>query len=165
MKNLKTTFAILVLTILSISCSKDDDNNSAQTPAPVANDNFIRCKVDGVNYEITGNQIFNYKDASGFNIAYKNTLATTGIDMAIAGEPIVKTYTFNNTNLTTVGRLQYNSPDTYTTGFCDSVSGTLTITAKNGNTIQGTFSFTAKRLLMCTQPAKTITEGTFKITY
>ena len=162
MKIFKTTFAILIIALLSFSCNKDDDNT---TPTPVANDNFIRCIVDGVAYEITGNQIFNYKDASGFNISYNNTLSTTGIDMAIAGEPIVKTYTFNNTNLTTVGRLQFASPDIYTTAFCADVSGTLIITAKNGNTIEGTFSFSGKRLLMCTQPAKTITEGTFKITY
>ena len=160
MKTLKNTFTILFISILTLSCSSDDDS-SGTTP----NDNFIRAMIDGVAYEITGDQIFNYKDASGFNIAFKNTVLTTGIDIALIGVPTVQTYTCNNTNLTTVGRLQYHSPDLYTTAFCGDTSGIVTITSVNGNTIQGTFNFTAKGLAMCSEPAKVITNGTFKITY
>jgi len=160
MKTIKTTFVVLFTAVLSISCNKSDDASTT-----VANDNFIRCKVDGVNYEITGNQIFNYKDASGFNISFNNTVLTTGIDMALSGVPAVQTYTCNPSNITTVGRLQYRSPDIYSTAFCAGSSGIVTITSVNGNTVQGTFSFSGKRLLMCTQAAKAITDGTFKITY
>jgi hypothetical protein len=152
---------ILFVAMITISCNKDDDNSSAT----VANDNFIRCKVDGVAYEITGDQIFNYKDASGFNITFDNTVLTTGIDIALAGIPTVQTYTCNSTTLTTVGRMQYHNPDIFTTAFCATSSGTVTITSVNGKTIEGTFAFSGKRLLMCTQPSKVITEGSFKITY
>jgi hypothetical protein len=164
MKNILITLAILFIALSIISCNKDDDSNPS-TPLPATKDNFIRCKVDGIAYEITGDQIFNYKDASGFNIAYKNTIATTGIDIALFGVPIVQTYTCNSTNLTTVGRLQYDSPNIYSTAFCATSLGIVTITSVNGNTIQGTFSFSGKRLLMCIQPSKVITEGSFKITY
>ncbi len=160
-KILKFKF-ILILALATLSCSKNENNST--TPSTEINDNFIRCKVDGVAYEITGNQIYNYKDASGFNIGFKNTVLTTGIDMALSGIPIVQTYTCNPSNVSTVGRLQYLSPDIYTTAFCSS-SGILTITSVNGNTIQGTFNFSGKKILMCTQAAKVITDGTFKITY
>jgi len=160
MKTIKTTFVVLFTAVLSISCNKSDDN-----PSPPANDNFIRCKVDGVNYEITGNQIYNYKDTSGFNIGFNNAILTSGIDMALSGIPMVQTYTCNPSNITTVGRLQYRSPDIYSTAFCSDSSGTVIITSVNGNTIQGTFSFSGKRLLLCTQAATVITDGTFKITY
>ena len=164
MKTIQTTIAILFITLFSISCSSSEDS-PAPKPTPATNNNFIRCNVDGVAYEITDNQIFNYKDSAGFNIAFNNTVLTTGIDMALKGVPTVQTYTCNSTNITTVGRLQYQSPDTYTTAFCSTSSGIVTITAVNGNTIEGTFSFSGKRLLMCTAAAKVITNGTFKITY
>ena len=85
--------------------------------------------------------------------------------MAIKGVPTVQSYTCNSSNVSTVGRLQYQSPDSYSTAFCSTSSGTVTITSVNGNTIEGTFSFSGKRILMCTAAAKVITNGTFKITY
>jgi len=160
MKTIKTTFVVLFTAVLSISCNKSDDASTL-----VANDNFIRCKVDDVNFEITGNQIFKYKDASGFNIGFKNTVVTTGIDMAFYGVPMVQTYTCNPSNIKTVGRLQHRSPDIYSTAFFAGSSGIVTSTSVNGNTLQGTFSFSGKRLLMCTQAAKVVTDETFKITY
>ena len=166
MKTIKKTIAILSLVLLTFSCSKDDSPDPIVPPPTAANTNFIRCTVDGVPYEITGNQVYNYKDAAGFNIAFNNTVLNTGIDMAIKGVPAVRTYTCNSSNYTTVGRLQYQTPDTtYTTAFCSGDTGIVTITSVNGNTIEGTFNFTCRGIAMCHLAAKVITNGTFKITY
>ena len=162
MKTLKNTFAALVIALVTFSCNNDDDNST--TPTPSTNDNFIRAKVDGIDYEATGAQITTLTDASAFN--FRSDAATgIGMDFSIMGTPTVGTYTLNSTNGSTIGQLRYKSPALYTTARCAASGGTLTITAKNGNTIQGTFSFTGRTLTAdCAQIPKTVTEGTFRIT-
>ena len=162
MKTLFKTYAFLFISIITFSCSKDDETPAPATPLPTANTNFIRATIDGVAYEATGSQITTISDVSAFNI---NSDATgTGFAFSIMGAPSVRLYSFNSSNLSTVGLLRYLSPDMYLTSKC-SGSGTLTITAKNGNTIEGTFSFTGFKLVgLCSEPTKTITNGTFRAT-
>ena len=161
MKVAKNFFVSLFFLMIVMSCSKKDDA-PAPSPAPASNNNFIKAMVNGVAYEATGSQINTLSDASAFNFGSDGN--GTGMDFAITGAPTVKTYTFTSSNTTTVGRLQYKSPDLYTTAKCTG-SGTLTITAKNGNTIEGTFSFTAFKFIgVCSEPTKAITNGTFKVT-
>ncbi len=164
MKILNVITVVMIATILISSCSKEDDNE-AKNDFTSQNDNFIRAKVDGVNYEVTGAKIYLFKGVNSFVIKFDESFASTGIDINMAGEPTVKTYNLNSNNFVTVGRIVYKSPDVYSSGFCDTSSGTLKITSKNGNTIEGTFSFTGKRLGYCDQLAKTITDGTFKATF
>lgn len=164
MKTLKNTFATMLIALLTISCNNDDDSVATPAPAPATNTNFIRAKVDGVDYQAIGTQITTLTDASAFN--FRSDAATgIGMDFSIMGTPTVGTYTLNSSNGSTVGQLRYKSPSLYTTARCAASGGTLTITARNGNTIEGTFSFTGRTLTAdCSQIPKTVTEGTFKIT-
>lgn len=163
MKTFKTTFAILIIALLSFSCNKDDDNS---TPTPSGNDNFIRCKIEGVNYEALGNAILVDQNTVAFNFRSDISGGGTGLDFSINGEPTVGTYNFNGANVTTVGRLNYKMEGTtYSSGICTTTSGTLTIVTKNGKTIEGTFSIAAKRAIGCLDAPKLITDGTFKITF
>jgi hypothetical protein len=175
-KTIKYTFAVLILSLFAFSflitsCGGSDDDAPTPTPAPAptpvsTNDNFIRCKIDGVSYEATGAQIVADQNELAFNIrSFNSASGIEGMDFSIMGQAVVGTYSFNSSNLTTVGKLQYRSPTIiFSSAKCTS-TGTLTITAKNGNTIEGTFSFTGKNLIaLCSEPTKTISEGTFKIT-
>lgn len=161
MKTLKNTLAILLLTLFSIACSNNDEN---PTPTPVANDNYIRCKIDGVNYQVTGTAVTGAQNSLAFNFRSDISGGGIGMDFSLNGQAMVGTYSPNYANATTIGRLNYRSPDIYSSGICNTSSGTLTITTKNGNIIEGTFSFTGKKLLGCAEVAKSITEGTFKVT-
>lgn len=163
MKTLKNTLAILVLSLFSIACSNSDDNPTP-TPTPIANDNYIRCKIDGVNYSVTGTAITGAQNSLAFDFRSDISGGGIGMDFSIKGQATVGIYSPNYANATTIGRLNYRSPDIYSSGICNTSSGTLTITAKNGNTIEGTFSFTGKKVLGCDEAAKTISEGTFKVT-
>ena len=163
MKTFKTKFAILIIALLSISCNKDDDSS---TPTPSGNDNFLRCKVEGVNYEALGDAILLDQSTAAFNFRSDISGGGTGLDFSIQGEPVVGTYNFDGANVTTVGRLNYKmGGTTYSSGICTTSSGILTITSKTGKTIEGTFSIAAKRAIGCLDAPKLITDGTFKITF
>lgn len=168
MKTIQTTIAILFITLFSISCSSSDDNPAPAPTAPAAtNNNFIRCKIDGLAYEAPVNNILADQNTVAWNFRsdISDGVSGIGLDFSINGQAAVGTYTFNTTNVTTVGRLNYKSPDIYSSGICTGSNGTLTITTKNGNTIEGTFSFTGKTFLGCSNPAKSITAGTFRVTF
>jgi Family of unknown function (DUF6252) len=163
MKTLKKTFTILFISLVTISCSNDDDNSTTPTPTPSTS--FIRCKIDGVAYEAPVANILADQNEVAWNFRsdISGGVSGIGLDFSINGQAAVGTYTFNTTNVTTIGRLNYRSPDIYSSGICTGSNGTLTITSKNGNTIEGTFSFTGKTFLGCSNSAKSITEGTFKV--
>ncbi len=163
MKTLKITFAFLFSALLILSCNNDDDN--ATTPTPTTSTNFIKCKIDGVAYEAPVSNILANQNEVAWNFRSDISGGANGIglDFSINGQAAVGTYTFNTTNVMTVGRLNYRSPDIYSSGICTGSNGTLTITTKNGNTFEGTFSFTGKKLLGCSNPSKSITDGTFRV--
>ncbi len=164
MKTIKLIFIILGVGILAVACSKK--NNETAVPPPAANSNFIKAKIDGVAYEAAANSIMADQNEIAWNVRSFNTVESIpGMDFSIMGQAVVGTYSFNSSNLTIVGRLQFRNPDIYSSAICPTSSGTLTITAKNGKTIEGTFSFTGKKVLGCSNAAKTITEGSFKITF
>jgi hypothetical protein len=165
MKTLKNTFAFLLLALFSISCSRSDDNPAAaSTPSTATNNNFIRCKIDGVDYEALGPLVNGAQNSLAFDFRSDISSGGIGIDISLYGQAAVGTYSPSYSNATTVGRLNYRSPDIYSSGICTTSAGTLTITAKNGNTIEGTFNFSGKKVLGCSNAAKTITNGTFKVT-
>lgn len=162
MKTIFKTASILLLTILSHSCSNDDNSSNS-----AANDNFIRAKIDGVSYEATGSGLHGSLDADGFDLDSRNA-SGTGMDFYIIGEVPVGTYNFSSANVTTQGRLNYRlTGENFSSGFCSISNGTLTITSRNGNTVAGTFSFTGSSMSEpCLNPStKTVTEGSFKITF
>lgn len=162
MKTLKNTFAILLITLISISCSHSDDSPAPTSPS---NDNFIRCKIDGVDYEVTGTAITGAQNSLAFDFRSDISGGGTGMDFSINGQAAVGSYSLTYSNATTAGRLNYRlNGDIYSSGICSTSSGTLTITSKNGNTIEGTFSFTGKKALGCSNAPKMITNGSFKVT-
>ena len=161
MKTILTAITILCIT-LSISCNKDD----GETPNSSVNENFIKAKIDGVSYEVTGTALHGSLDEDGFDLDSRNS-TSNGMDFYIIGNIAVGTYNFSTANVTTQGRLNYRlTGENFTTGFCSVSNGTLTITAINGKTIEGTFSFMGSSMSeSCASPStKTVTEGTFKIT-
>ncbi len=162
MKTLLKTIAILFISLLTFSCGNDDDNSTNQIPS--TSTDFIRCKIDGVAFEATGASIIADQNDIAFNMNSDVRSGGIGMDFSFFGQAAVGTYTVNPSNLMTVGRLQYRSPDIYSTGVCAGSNGTLIITSKNGNTIEGTFNFSGKKIALCGEPAKVITEGTFRIT-
>ena len=165
MKTLKTKFAILLVTLLSISCSRSDDTPAATT-LPVANDNYIRCNVDGIAYEALGAAVIADQNSVAFNFRSDISGGGTGIDVSVNGQAAVGTYTLNYSTASTAGRLNYRlSGDIYSSSICSTSVGTLTITSKNNKTIIGTFSFSGKKILGCSNAAKVITTGTFKVTF
>lgn len=164
MKTLLKTLAILFISLLTISCNNDDNNSTTPTPIPSTSSDFIRCKIDGVAFEATGANIIADQNEIAFNINSDVRSGGIGMDFSFFGQATVGTYTVNPSNLTSVGRLQYRSPDIYSTGVCAGSNGTLIITSKNGNTIEGTFNFSGKKIALCGEAAKVFTEGTFRIT-
>lgn len=166
MKTIKNTFAILLLTIFTISCNNDDNLPTPILPV-IPSNSFIRCTIDGVAYEAPIANILADQNEVAWNFRSDISGGASGIglDFSINGQAAVGTYAFNTTNVMTVGRLNYRSPDIYSSGICSGSNGTLTINAKNGKTIEGTFSFTGKKIAGCTSAAKVITDGVFRVTF
>jgi len=162
MKTIFKTITVLLIFLLTYSCGSDDSSSTS----PSANDNFIRANVDGIAYEVTGSALHaNIDEGYGLDIDSRNS-SGTGMDFYIIGDGSVGTYNFSTANVTTQGRLNYRlSGENFTTGFCSVSNGTLTITSKTGNTIEGTFSFMGSSMSeSCATPStKTVTNGTFKV--
>lgn len=162
MKTLKRLISIVAITLFSISCSHSDDSS---TTTSASNDNFISAKIDGVDYRVTGDAITGDQNSLAFNFRSDITGGGTGMDFSINGQAAVGSYSLTYSNATAAGRLNYRLNSTiYSTSICSTSTGIVTITSKNGNTIEGTFSFTGKKVLGCSESAKTITNGAFKVT-
>lgn len=160
---------ILFLGLSSIlnqfSCSKSTDT-SATTISPTTNTNFIKAKIDGVDYMSTGANIMGDQNSLAFNFRSDISGGGTGFDFSINGIAAVGTYSPSYSNATTVGRLNYRlNSEIYSSAICSTSGGTLTITSKTDKTIEGTFSFTAKKVLGCSDAPKSITDGSFKVTF
>lgn len=163
MKSILNSFAILFVSLLTISCNNDDD---PPTPTTATNDNFIKAKIDGVDYMVSGSAITGDQNSLAFNFRSDISGGGTGMDFSINGQAVVGTYALNYSNASTAGRLNYRlNGDIYSSGICSTSGGTLTITAKNQKTIEGTFSFTGKKALGCSDAPKVISNGTFKVTF
>lgn len=164
MKLFKRIFAILLVTILTISCGGDDDNGSPE-PTPTSS-RFMKAKIDGVDYSADGIRVL-----AGFTtnkITITSVLAdnrnfeivlnySTGVGTYLVPTPEDKDYSV---------KLVYGegnvSSSVFSAGACTGTTGTLVITTLNENEIAGTFSFTAKKAGGCTDTAKEITEGSFR---
>jgi hypothetical protein len=161
MKIIKPTIAILIISLLSISCSKNDEE-AIPTPTPVAN-YFLRAKVNGVQYTATSVQTNATKIGSGATttITINSSVAGKNFKFTLIGTPATGTFplNYNSSN----GDLGYiESSLNYSTLICPDNSGALIITAVSNTEIVGTFNFVAKSSTICSDAAKTITEGSFK---
>lgn len=164
MKILKKIFAILFISIVTISCNNNDDNS--ETPTPTAN-YFLKAKIDGVQYETDAAfRVLSTDDNDRITITSvlsDNRNFKLQIDRPIG----IGTYSYPAPSSEEyVLRLEYGDATAATalwrTGACSGTTGTLTITALSATEVSGTFSFTGKRTSFCSDPAKLITEGSFK---
>ncbi len=161
MKTLKNTFAILFITLMTFSCSNNDETPQNQTP--VASEYFFRAKVNAVSYEATAAQTNATKIGSGATttITINSAVGGKSFKFTLIGTPTTGTFPldYNSSN----GDLGYvESSMNYSTLICPDNSGTLIITALNSTSIEGTFNFIAKSSTICSDAAKTITDGSFK---
>lgn len=163
MKTLLKIFAILFISLVTISCSNDDDNSSVPTPTT---DYFFKAKIDGVQYTANAIQVI-----AGITGSSRKTLSvicatSTGsfeFNLNKAGAIETGTYTVGNLDDDIFFDMYYGNMTTtsFAADVCD-CDGTLTITAISPTEVSGTFSFTAKKAGQCSQPAKVISEGSFK---
>jgi Family of unknown function (DUF6252) len=174
MKTLKITIEILFILLLTIcfassltlvSCSNNDDDPQTTIPLPVA-DYFLKAKVNGVQYTATSTQTNATKIGSGATttITINSSVAGKNFKFTLIGTPATGTFPLNENSSN--GDLSYmESSLNYSTLICPDNSGTLIITAVSNTEIAGTFNFVAKSSTICSDAAKTITEGSFKIKF
>lgn len=165
MKTIKTTFAILFILLFTFSCSNNNDETPAQNQ-PTAADYFLKAKVNGVQYTATSVQTNATKIGSGTTttITINSSVAGKNFKFTLIGNPATGTFplNYNSSN----GDLGYvESSLNYSTLICPDNSGTIIITAVSNTEIADTFNFVAKSSTICSDAAKIITEGTFKIKF
>ncbi len=166
MKTLKPTLAILFIALFSLSCSNNDDT-PAQNQPPAAVNYFLKAKIDGVQYQTDAAfRVLSNSSADRIKITsvlFDNRNFELQIDRPIG----TGTYTYPMpSGVDYVLRMEYGDATAATalwrTGACSGTTGTLTITTLSATEISGTFSFSGKRTSFCSDPAKLITEGSFK---
>jgi hypothetical protein len=162
MKTLKQTLAILFILLLTSSCSNNDDDPQTTIPQTTA-DYFLKAKVNGVQYTATSAQTNATKIGSGATttITINSSVASKNFKFTLIGTPATGTFTLNYNSSN--GEMGYvESSLNYSTLICPDNTGTLIITAVSNTEIEGTFNFVAKSSTICSDAAKTITEGSFK---
>jgi Family of unknown function (DUF6252) len=161
MKTIQHIIAILTIAFLTFACSNNDDEPVA-TQQPVS-DYFLKAKVNGVQYTATAAQTNATKIGSGATttITINSSVAGKNFKLTLVGSPAAGTFQLNADSSN--GEMSYvESSLNYSTLICPDNSGTLIITAVNATSIEGTFNFVAKSSAICSDAAKTITEGSFK---
>lgn len=148
MRAIHFVVAFICITV-SFSCSKD---NTAVLAPP-----FMDAKVDGAAVQF--NSYSAVQNGSNLQINGTSTAANANIALSINSYSSGQTGTYNigagNFNTAT-----YSDPTGGYSAGTSGGSGTVTISANNGSSIDGTFTFTAVNL---TSKTKVITEGRFKI--
>ncbi len=163
MKKLKNTLKVvlLALSLLTISCSKDNDSSS-QTPQ---SGNYINAKINGV--QSNSLTVTPLKIGAGVDrvILLNGPIGTAGntLSVTLMGNITTGTFTLNNTSNITFGHSDATTQMAYTTD-CSSASGSVTITSITANKVVGTFNFIGKDDNNCTSSV-TVTEGSFSSTF
>lgn len=184
-KKLSLLGLIMVASILP-SCSKKNPD-----PVVAASNGLITCKVNGAAFTtapiagqsapiiiatkiaIGGQNLISITGQSAANITATGGSAAGSFDsitISLNGISAPGTYPVNSD--ITLGYI-YSTPNPgsaiakstgYVTGNCSGTKGTITVTSLTATTIEGTFSFTAKKESTC-DDTKTITDGAFKVTF
>lgn len=167
MKTIKQFFAILIITLLTISCSHSDSNSSA-TPTPSATDYFLKAKIDGVQYTADASHVIGGETTGGSGRITINSIGSNQSFIFTIDYPTASgTGTYSRpvpSGMSYILRLEYDEAGSgYLSGDCGT-TGTLVITAISATEVSGTFSFIGKKGLNCAVPSnKVITEGSFKV--
>lgn len=156
---MKTNLHKLLFLLVSITfmhgCSSNDDNNN--------NDEgfYMRAKIDGVPFEVTGELLCTYANIVTFNIQANKQGAQEGITLTLFPNNIsTQTYNMQQTSNVQISGQYYLNDDSYAT--IQNPNGSITITEydPNAKIIKGSFSFIGKHLSNNT--TKNITEGSFR---
>jgi len=159
-----------VFALMFAACSSDDDGGST---AGSSLDTYITAKVDGVNFEtlIAGVATRSGSGASSFiSVSCANTASITqqeyeSIHVVLVGVNAPGTYEVNSDTNSTLGYSENHNPnESWDTGDCEGVTGTIIVTTLTDTMVEGTFSFTGAHEDDCTDQ-KVITEGHFKGTF
>ena len=169
MKTLKKTIVMLFISLLTISCNKDDDNSAT----PTAN-YFLKAKVDEIQFEAVAPRVLASKTAN------RITISAVLPDLRNF-ELIIDDYLSNPLGSYTIpapSEASYSCSLKYGDGIssssifsannccdfdCIFLRGTINITEISITEISGTFSFTGTQTSgTCPRPKKVITEGSFK---
>ena len=158
--------ALVALTVVLSSCSKDDDSSSS-TPVPTSG-SYITANVDGADFSsivfgvstATVNRIGTGEDS--LIMVLGGDLETNSISINLLGISAPGTYAINpSLDGTVIGYVTSRDATSWDTGNCDA-SGTLTVTALDNTKIEGTFSFVGKNGEDCAAAGKNITNGSFR---
>jgi hypothetical protein len=182
MKTIKTTLIVLFISILTISCSKDDDETTATPTTPTAfnpNDysEYVTCKVGDFSYN-TGNNSGNttsivafkagstlYLDSSDGNFVSSST-APMEINFQLKNFDLItpKSYEVSGTFPTEILKHKHVDGDNYDTN--NGINTTpqnnaITITKIEGGFYFGTFNFTTYKIVNRATTLQ-VTQGHFK---
>ncbi|TVZ56028.1 hypothetical protein OD91_1307 [Lutibacter sp. Hel_I_33_5] len=162
MKSLKKLTLLLFVTCLISSCSKNDDDSNSNN----SGDDFFTAKVDGTSWEaFTGPP-----DTVAWNEAHAGLVVLQGsnsnghaITMNIMNYNGVGTYNFASAGFAqfVIAPTQSNS-GIWISNAGSGTSGSVEITAVNGDVIEGTVSFVGVNPQ--DKSRKAITEGKFRAT-
>ncbi len=166
MKLLIKTFRILFISLLTLSCSNNDDAPT-QNQLPATTDYFLKAKIDGVQYQ-TDASFRVLSSSSADRIKITSVLSDNrNFELQIDRPTGTGIYTYPmSLGADYVLRMEYGDATAATaiwrTGACSGTTGTITITALSASEISGTFSFSGKRTSFCSDAGKVISEGSFK---
>lgn len=176
MKNLKNTFAILIVVAFSFSIASCGDNGDGPAEnQPTTSDYFLKAKINDVQFEALAPRVLAGKTANKITIsAVLPDLRNFEISISDYPANPVGTYTIPTTSGGTyLASLKFGegavSDAIFSAGSCCGLEcatgsrGTLTITAISATEISGTFSFVGIQTSgTCPLPKRSITEGSFK---
>lgn len=181
MKKIKTTLIVLFISILTISCSKDDETSATPTTPTAFNPNdyseYVTCKVGDFSYN-TGNNSGNatsivafkagstlYLDSSDGNFVSGSTTPME-INFQLKNFDLItpKSYEVSGTFPTEVLKFKHVDGDNYDTN--NGVNTTpqlnaITITKIEGGFYYGTFNFTTYKIVNRATTLQ-VTQGHFK---
>ena len=168
MKMLKKISILLFISMVILACSKDDDGGDD----PQNGSGDFTAKVDGNSFKgISGTvKALVTNNGAGQTLAVSGgTNKSENLQMIIQGFDGEGTYQLNFTNIGTYSYLpDPNNPDpntvvVFTTvGDAQSNNGELKVSSFDGETIKGTFTFTAYNLDDITDTV-TVNDGAFNI--
>lgn len=168
MKTLKSLVLILALSLAFVSCKKDDNGGDEGTAAV----GTFTAKVDGQNFEGLTGTVVAQVSASGSTevIAVSGgTSNSENLQMIVQNFTGEGTYELSFLNIGTYSFLPDPSnpdPNTVvvysTVGDGQTINGEINISSYDGETVQGTFSFSGVNI-NDPNDTKSVTQGAFNI--
>jgi hypothetical protein len=167
MKTLLKTFAILFISLITISCSNsNNDTSNPQNPTP-SSDYFFKAKIDGVTYNHTGPSVAASPKSNGGIRILSSIVGVGSFNFEIDNVRTAGTYPSSSVGGAPFARMSYGDGTgaSFAPGFCGN-TGQLIITSRTATEVVGTFTLTVTPLSgTCPRPTKVITEGSFRCQY